>query len=224
MRILLPLAAALSSIASWRLSGFALLAVVATFGNVAADEPSSESEGAPRPRTRRDANETFGIPQVKFINDQISAGWLDAGLKPSDIAPDHEWCRRVHLDVVGRIPTVEELSAYTEDSSPTKRADLVARLLGDEYVDEYSRTWADAWTTVLIGRGMDNDNVNRAGMRQWLRRAFAKNMPYDRFVTELVTATGTNKSGMEGFNGATNFLSGKLDENGIQATAKTAQI
>lgn len=204
--------------------GVALMVVAVAASAWARAEDSVGDEPVPPKRVRRDANESFGIPQVKFINEQISAGWLDAGLKPSDAASDHEWCRRVHLDVIGRIPTVKELEAYVEDSSPTKRAELVARLLGDEYVDEYSRTWTDVWTTVLIGRGMDNDHVNRAGMRQWLRRAFSKNMPYDRFVTELVAATGYNKAGMKGFNGATNFLSGKLEEDGVQATAKTAQV
>ncbi len=172
----------------------------------------------------RDLDDHFGIPQVKFINEQVAAGWADAKIKPADPATDQEWCRRVHLDIIGRIPTVQELNAYVADSSPAKRANLVGRLLGDDYVDEYARNWTDVWTTILIGRSTENDNVNRAGMRQWLRRAFSKNMPYDRFVTELVTATGVNKSGEKGFNGATNFLSGKLDENGIQATAKTAQV
>ena len=175
-------------------------------------------------RKDRDADDHFGIAQVKFINEHIAAGWADARLKPSDAATDQEWCRRVHLDIIGRIPTTAELEAYVSDSTPSKRAALVARLLGDDYVDEYARNWADVWTTVLIGRSTENDNVNRPGMRQWLKRAFSKNMPYDRFVTELVTATGVNKAGEKGFNGATNFLSGKLDENGIQATAKTAQV
>ena len=172
----------------------------------------------------READEHFGIPQVKFINEQVSAGWADAKLKPSDAASDQEWCRRVHLDIIGRVPTVRELQDYVADSSPTRRAQLVNRLLGDEYIDEYARNWADVWTTVLIGRSTENDNVNRSGMRQWLRRSFSKNIPYDRFVSELVTASGVNKAGEKGFNGATNFLSGKLDENGIQATAKTAQV
>jgi hypothetical protein len=178
----------------------------------------------PRAVAAKDADEHFGIPQVKFINEQIAAGWADSKLKPADSASDQEWCRRVHLDVIGRVPTVHELEAYLADSSPAKRANLVGRLLGDDYIDEYARNWTDVWTTVLIGRSTENDNVNRAGMRQWLRRAFSKNIPYDRFVTELVTASGVNKSGEKGFNGATNFLSGKLDENGIQATAKTAQV
>jgi len=171
-------------------------------------------------------DESFGIPQVKFINEQVSAGWADAELEPSAAATDGEWCRRVHLDVIGRIPTLDELQAFVGDSSPTKKADLVARLLGDDAVDEYARNWTDIWTTVLIGRDVENDNVSRPGMRQWLRRAFSKNVPYDRFMEELVTAAGsnTNKEGIDNFNGATNFLSGKMEEGGVQATAKTAQI
>ena len=173
-----------------------------------------------------DKDTDYGIPQVRFINEQVAAGWADAGLQPAVAAGDGEWCRRVHLDVIGRIPSVDELQAFLADSSPTKKADLVTRLLGDDYVDEYARNWTDVWTTVLIGRDVENEMVSRPGMRQWLRRAFSKNMPYDRFVEELVTATGanTNKDGVEGFNGATNFLSGKMEEDGVQATAKTAQI
>ncbi|MEI7780462.1 MAG: DUF1549 domain-containing protein [Planctomycetota bacterium] len=168
----------------------------------------------------------FGIPQVKFINEQIAAGWADASLQPTAAATEGEWCRRVFLDCIGRIPTADELKRFLADSSPTKKADLVTRLLGEDYVDEYARNWTDVWTSVLIGRDVENDNVNRPGMRQWLRRAFSKNMPYDRFMEELVTASGANanKDGVEGFNGATNFLSGKMEEGGVQAAAKTAQI
>ena len=176
------------------------------------------------------AGEHYGIRQVKEINEKIVAAWNDAGLQPSAEATDGEWCRRVHLDLIGRIPSVAELRTFLADKAPTKKAELVARLLGDDYVDEYARHWTDVWTTVLIGRDVANERVNRPGMRQYLRRAFSKNIPYDRFMEELVTATGANanRRDVDGFNGATNFLSGKMEEmgveNGVQATAKTAQI
>jgi hypothetical protein len=172
----------------------------------------------------------FGIPQVKYINERVMASWEEAGLRPSADATDGEWCRRVHLDLIGRIPKVGELKAFLADKSSTKRADLVSRLLGEDYEDEYSRHWTDIWTTVLIGRDVTNERVNRSGMRQYLRRAMSKNIPYDRFMEELVSATGVNanRKDVDGFNGATNFLSGKMEEmgveNGVQATAKTAQI
>jgi hypothetical protein len=167
-----------------------------------------------------------GIPQVKFINEQVAAAGADAGLKPSDPATDGEWCRRVHLDIIGRIPSVDELQKFLGNPSSTKRLELVDRLLGDECVDDYARNWADIWTTVLIGRDVENEMVSRPGMRQYLRRAFSKNIPYDRFMEELVTATGSNsnRKDVDGFNGAANFLSGKMQENGVQATAKTAQV
>ena len=176
------------------------------------------------------ADDHFGIPQVKFINERIASGWEDAAIQPAAPATDGEWCRRIHLDVIGRIPTSEELQGFLANTSPSKRPELVARLLGDEYVDEYARNWTDVWTTVLIGRDVANERVSRPGMRQYLRRAFSKNKPYDRFMEELVTATGAtaNRKDVDGFNGATNFLSGKLEEmgveNAVQATAKTAQV
>jgi hypothetical protein len=176
------------------------------------------------------ADEHFGIEPVRFINDTIAVAWADAEVKPVAAATEGEWCRRVHLDLIGRIPTLEELQRFLSDTSPTKKAELVARLLDEEYEDEYARRWTDVWTTVLIGRDTGNELVNRAGMRQWLRRALSKNIPYDRFAEDLVTATGVNvnRNGVEGFNGATNFLSGKMSdmgvEDGVQATAKTAQI
>jgi len=176
------------------------------------------------------AAEHFDIPAVAFINEKIATGWSERGLRPSKSAADGEWCRRVHLDLIGRIPTLVELQAFRGDSTPMKRAVLVDRLLGDDYEDEYARHWTDVWTTVLIGRDVDNERVSRPGMRQWLRRSLSKNIPYDQFMEELVTATGvnTNRRDVDGFNGATNFLSGKMEEmgvaNGVQATAKTAQV
>jgi len=83
-----------------------------------------------------DKDTDYGIPQVRFINEQVAAGWADAGLQPAVAASDGEWCRRVHLDVIGRIPSVDELQAFLADSSPTNKAYLVTRLMGDYYVDE----------------------------------------------------------------------------------------
>ena len=172
----------------------------------------------------RTAAADYGIPEVRLINQAMRAGWQDARLVPSPQATDGEWCRRVYLDLVGRIPTIKELESFTKDSTDDKKLRLVDQLLGDAYLDEYARSWADVWTTILIGRDADNDLVSRPGMRQYLRRSLSKNMPYDQFVRELVTASGSNTPGSSNFNGATNFLSGKMADNGIQAAARTAQV
>lgn len=214
----------------WRLGLVMLVAVWATLVAVpsrASEDPVSASDdGAESGGKGRPSGDDFGIPHVAFINAQIESGWGDAGIQPSRPATDGEWCRRLFLDVIGRVPTLSELQAFEKDSSSTKRAEWVNRLLSDEYVDEYARHWTDVWTTILIGRDVDNEMVDRSGMRQYLRRSFAKNIPYDRFVEELVTASGVNRNaaGVENFDGAANFLSGKLAEDGVQAAAKTAQV
>ncbi|MDP6722083.1 MAG: DUF1549 domain-containing protein, partial [Pirellulaceae bacterium] len=166
----------------------------------------------------------YGIPQVKEINRQIRAAWTDYELKPSARATDGEWCRRIYLDVIGRIPSVTELDAFVGSKDERKRPKLVAKLLqGDEYIEEYARNWTTIWTNILIGRsgGSERNSLtNREGLQKYLRDTFARNKPYDRMVHDLVTATGTNTPGSEGFNGAVNFLAMKVNEE--KATLATA--
>ena len=172
------------------------------------------------------ADNSSAIPQVAFIDSQIDTAWADADIKPVDQATDSEWCRRVYLDLIGRIPAVEEVLQYKNDNSRNKQSDLIDRLLGEEYTEEYSKHWANVWTTILVGRDDGNRMIDRDGMRKYLLSSWESNIPYDQFVEELLTATGDNatREGATSFNGATNFLSGKLADGGLQATAKTAQI
>jgi len=184
---------------------------------LSAAEPTSSGAAVP----------DYGITQVKVINEMVRKHWQENGIKPSKPASDGQWCRRVYLDIIGRIPSVDELQAFLSDRSADKRKKLVLKLLGDDHVEEYARNMTTIWTNILIGRNGGNEDrslTNREGMQQYLRRAFLSNKPYDKMVEELVTAEGTNKPGMADYNGAVNFLAMKLDDKGAQATAKTAQI
>ncbi|HEV3005185.1 MAG TPA: DUF1549 domain-containing protein, partial [Pirellulales bacterium] len=167
---------------------------------------------------------------IKFINEQIRKGWTDAGVTPSPGATDEEWCRRLYLDVLGRVPSVSELEKFLREKAKNKRAGLVDQLVNsDKYVEEYARNWTTLWTNILIGRPKSDrdearDMVDRDGMQQYLRRSFLTNKPYNKLVFELVSATGANKPGEENYNGAVNFLLDNLQENAATATAKTARF
>ncbi len=169
------------------------------------------------------------IPQVKLINAAIEQQWKDYSLTPSPVEDDAKWCRRVFLDLVGRIPTYDELIEFLRDKEGNKREKLVVRLLEDSrYTEEFANHWATIWSNVLIGRsgGTDrNSFISREGMAKYLRDCFARNKPYNQMVFELVTATGTTKPGTEGFNGAANFLVDKVnEEDGVQATSATSRL
>ncbi len=169
-------------------------------------------------------------PQVAEINEAIEQQWKDYEIKPAPDVDDATWCRRVYLDLIGRIPTLEELTAFMQDRGNGSRQRLVNKLLYDDrYTEEYANHWASIWCNLLIGRagGDNNDRMmtNRDGMLKYLRDSFARNKPYDKFVYELVTATGSTKPGTEGFNGAVNFLVDKVnEEKGVLATSSTSKI
>ncbi|HEV3138208.1 MAG TPA: DUF1549 domain-containing protein, partial [Pirellulales bacterium] len=169
------------------------------------------------------------MPQVALINEQVRQQWIANKLMPPlpQAASDGEWCRRAYLDVLGRIPKVEELKRFQDEPAHDRKIRLANRLLGEECVEEYARNWTTLWTNLLIGRSGGTERrmlVNREGLQQSLRRAFQRNMPYDRLAFELISAKGVSKPGDEGFNGFVNFLAGNLQENGVPATAKTSQI
>ncbi|MFK7734429.1 MAG: DUF1549 domain-containing protein [Pirellulaceae bacterium] len=176
-----------------------------------------------------DRYEASSIPQVELINAAIEQQWKDYALRPSAIEADSKWCRRVFLDVIGRIPTYTELNQFVRSRESNKRQLLVESLLEDSsYTEEFANHWGTIWSNTLIGRSGGNDRrsfISREGMAKYLRDCFAANKPFDQMVYELVTATGSTQPGTEGFNGATNFLIDKVnEEDGTLATSSTSRI
>ncbi|MEO1616878.1 MAG: DUF1549 domain-containing protein [Planctomycetota bacterium] len=169
-------------------------------------------------------------PQIEMINRSIEQGWRDYEIAPAREAEDATWCRRVYLDVIGRVPTLDEMESFLKERDKQKRARLVDTLLHDDrYTEEYANHWATVWCNILIGRGGGNDRrdlTNRDGLMKYLRDSFAKDKPYNQLVYELVTAEGATKPGAPGFNGAVNYLVGKVDrqEKMIQAASSVSRV
>jgi hypothetical protein len=204
----------------------ALLAVSASHvkGQVAKNPDESEN----KPQTGKLTAPEQGIPQVRRINEEIRRVWEDNKLRPSAAATNGEWCRRVYLDILGRVPTVQELREFLSGKDSGNKAKLVNKLLQDAaYTEDYARNWTTIWTNILIGRtgGLDRRTlINREGMQKYLRDSFAREKPYNTMAYELITANGSTTPGQKDFNGAANFLVMKLEENGAQATAMTSKI
>ncbi len=59
----------------------------------------------------------IGLPtQVQTIDELVERGWKDFEIRPAKEVDDAIWCRRVFLDVIGRIPTTAELKEFVERS------------------------------------------------------------------------------------------------------------
>jgi hypothetical protein len=128
------------------------------------------------------------LPRNNFIDDLVWDRLQRLGITPSEPADDATFLRRAHLDVIGRLPTPEEVRTFLGDPAPDRRARLVDRLLERP---EYADYWANKWADLL------RPNPYRVGIKavynldQWLRDSFRRNKPYDRFVRELLTAQGS---------------------------------
>ena len=174
--------------------------------------------------------EPSGVPaQVAVINEMIEQGWRDFEIRPAPEVDDATWCRRLFLDVIGRIPSNDELQEFLGERGSDRRAKLVDRLLHDDrYTEEYAGHWATVWTNLLIGRSGGTDRrsmISRDGMQKYLRDSFAMDKPYNKIVYELITAEGSTKPGIANFNGAVNFLIDKVnEEKGVLATSSASRI
>ena len=189
-----------------------------------ADESAADSDA----QSQNEAPTAEADEQVVATIDRlIRREWQDAEIRPSTRAPDGEWCRRVYLDIVGRTPGYDEIERFLGTRSRARRADLIDELLGPNYTTEYSRNWATIWANLLIGRtgGQGRRTLaDRQGLINYLEEAFYANTPYDQFVRELIEADGVNKPDHEDFNGAVNFLLAHLDNDAVEATARTARL
>ena len=130
----------------------------------------------------------FPAPR-NFIDEHVFARARAVGVPMSPECDDATFLRRVTVDVTGAIPTPEEAEAFLADGAPDKRARLVDRLLASP---GYADWFANKWTSLLKNRRDDtSDTVSNFAFHSWVRDGLLANKPYDRFVRELLAATGT---------------------------------
>ncbi|RCS40681.1 DUF1553 domain-containing protein [Bremerella cremea] len=197
-------------------------AEIETIAQVARTEKAAPSFVEPRVR---DSLKLADDEVIREIDNAIATAWQAEKVKPSPAATDNEFCRRTYLQLLGRIPTVEEIESYAKHRGKNKRTWLVDEILGNEkYQAEFASFWSARFANILVGRagGMSDDSpIDRAALENYLASAFQKNTPYNLVVKDLLTATGTTSPGSESFNPATNFLVSMIDGDAKLATAKT---
>ncbi len=118
--------------------------------------------------------------------------WRKLGVVPSKLADDATFLRRATIDICGTLPTSDELTEFLADTRSDKRSRLIDRLLDrPEYASYFALKWAD----ILQNRGAGySTSKQRAGttlFSGWIRDSLASNKPYDQFVTEIITASGS---------------------------------
>ena len=151
-----------------------------------------------------------------FVDKLIEEGWKKAGIKPAESASDAEFLRRAYVDMLGRIPNVQEARAFLTTRESDRRGKLIEYLL--EHPD-FAKNFATVWTILLIGRGNQGQMVDRGALSSWLRKQFAADRPWNEMVRDLVSSSGSNKE-----NGAVNYVLAHLEFDAVPLTSRTTRL
>jgi hypothetical protein len=147
------------------------------------DKPDRSVKTAKTPKAPRKFDSV-----TKAVDAFMAESWKEKRIKPAMAADERTWCRRVYLDLAGRIPTATELDEFLATKSKTKRGDLVDRLLQSE---DYAVRMRELWDVMLMGRPKRNNGEDRrkeSGWWNFLEYSFRTNRPWNEMVRDLLVA------------------------------------
>jgi Protein of unknown function (DUF1553)/Protein of unknown function (DUF1549)/Planctomycete cytochrome C len=115
----------------------------------------------------------------------IEEKWEQQNLNPSPEADKATLLRRVCLDLIGLPPAKQNTKLFLENTDDSTYERLVDSLLESPHFGE---RWASVWMDLARyadTKGYERDDSRSIWRyRDWLIRAFNKDMPYDQFITE----------------------------------------
>lgn len=190
-------------------TSFLLLALLGLGAGATAQTQPSSPKSTPQPTAvaspQTPTRSVAEVPRsrIEAASRRIDEAWRTAltqrQLEPTAVVGDETFVRRVYLDVVGRNPSLPEVEAFLADSAPDKRMRLVDRLLDSAgWVSNESNHWFDLLRVKSRQRQLSGEPF-----AHWIRQSLRDGLPFDEFVTAMVTAEGPAHA--DG-NGATGYL------------------
>ncbi len=129
---------------------------------------------------------------INEIDKIVMAGLKTKGIKPANLCSNEVFIRRVYLDINGTLPNANNVRAFVRKTNPDKRAELIDKLLKNE---EFADYWSLKWCDLLRVKAEFPINLWPNAVQayhRWLHDAIRNNMPYDKFVREILTSSGSN--------------------------------
>ncbi|MCC9658063.1 DUF1549 and DUF1553 domain-containing protein [Rhodopirellula halodulae] len=150
-----------------------------------------------------------------YVDELVDKKLNQLRLVPSGQCTDEEFIRRATIDITGLLPTEEELNLFVNDVAPDKREALIDRLLERK---EFSEIWAMKFAQLLMIKSTNQVSKKSALLyANWLTDQFARNVPINEMVHDLLTSTG----GTFG-EPATNFY--EIERDTLKTAENVAQV
>ena len=129
------------------------------------------------------------LESASKIDAMIDKGLKKNRVRPEKMTDDYEFVRRAYLDMAGTIPTGRQTVAFARSriDRSEKRTMLIDRLLNSPgYVSHSFNYWAEILRLVDGIRG----GLNLRPYNDWVKDSIASDMPYDQFVSKMLSAEG----------------------------------
>ena len=164
----------------------------------------------------------FKFPEVEarnYIDELVYNKLKKIRVSPSEVAKDDIFLRRVYLDAIGRLPTPKELKDFESDLSTGKRERIIDELINKP---DFADMWVMKWAELLRVRSIqDNGDYfsekNTMAYYNWLRDQILNNIPVDKMVTSIISASGSTFQ-----NPAANYY--KLETDVLKMSEDVAQV
>src|SRR5262245_36060916 len=150
-------------------------------------KPDPPPQETPAAFARKPATKTHAA----LTSDQLDA-LMDrhvGGIQTANLVDDEAFLRRLTLDLVGRQPTVADMSAFLAGKAADKRSLIIEKLLDSE---EFGQNWANYWSDVISYRtpGPELTFLNYSPFKGWLAEQFNRNKGWDETTYNVITAVG----------------------------------
>ncbi|MEZ0230573.1 MAG: DUF1549 domain-containing protein [Planctomycetota bacterium] len=167
----------------WKIGAFSLLLGAILAGTSLAARP---------PRNTR------AVELARRIDFALDEAWTREGVTPVAPASDLELLRRTTLDLLGTVPSLEEIRAFEAEKSEGRHERLVARLMADS---RFQWAFAERLARITVGPGKKQDDLfyRRRRFVAWLKDQIARHRPWDDVVREIVGAEGVTVDGPANF-------------------------
>ncbi|QVL34244.1 DUF1553 domain-containing protein [Telmatocola sphagniphila] len=158
-----------------------LLLVGLGIGSQAALGQASKKESVPDREIREQK-------LADLIDSEFDKFWKKNDITPAPLADDAEFFRRISLDLVGRIPTVQEVRQFLTDRDPQKRAKLISRL---EDRSQFYNYFANVLRQQWLPQTLENAQFADAGVgfEKYLREKLRNKEKLDVIVRDILTAS-----------------------------------
>lgn len=106
----------------------------------------------------------------------------------SERTDDDTFLRRVSLDLVGELPSPEEITLFSLNPDPHKRRQMVDQFLRDR---RFGENWARYWRDVIMYRRTEERAlVSARALESYLTEQLNQNTPWSQVAHEVITAKG----------------------------------